>query len=135
MTLKLIAALLACFALVPFVCAHDGPHGGELFCDGQHKHHAELVVDTKTGKALVYLLDNKGKKEVPYAIASITMSVKGMATELALTATNVKDGKASQFSLKHPRFTNKLKPSDVTLAIVLEPGKPAVHFKPEHDDD
>jgi hypothetical protein len=119
----------------PAVRAHDGPHGGELYCDGKHKHHAELVVDKTTGKVVVYTLDHKAKKEVPIAASSIVVKVKGLDKDLTLAAANTKEGKSSQFTVKHERFKSKFKPSEVTMEIVLEPGKPAVTFTPEHDDE
>lgn len=130
-----LSVLLTCLLCSSAAVAHDGPHGGELYCDGQHKHHAELVLNRKTGQALVYVLDSKGKKEVPIASSTIVMKVKGVEKDLQLSASNMTNGKASQFTVKHDRFTSKLKASDVTFEIVLGPGQPAVTFKPEHDDD
>jgi hypothetical protein len=131
----LLALLLTLLLYTPALRAHDGPHGGELYIDSKHKHHAELVVDKKTGKALVYMLDGKAKKEVPIASSSIVMRVKGIDKALTLAAANTLDGKASQFSTSHDRFKSAMKPSEVTFEIVLEPGKPAVTFTAEHDDD
>ena len=136
MHVRLLLALpFTLLLFTPAVRAHDGPHGGELFADSKHKHHAELVVDKKTGKALVYMLDAKAKKEVPIAASSIVMKVKGIDKALTLTAANSADGKASQFAINHDRFKSAWKPSEVTFEIVLERGKPAVTFTPEHDDD
>jgi hypothetical protein len=130
-----LATLTSALLAAPATLAHDGPHGGELYCDGKHKHHAELVVDKTNGKVVVYTLDHKAKKEVPIAASSIVMKVKGLDQPLTLPAAKATDGKASQFTVKHERFKSKFKPSEVTMEIVLEPGKPAVTFTPEHDDE
>lgn len=115
--------------------AHDGPHGGELYCDGKHKNHAEWCVDAKTGKVIVYVLDKKGKNEFPIKADAIVVKVKSLDKPLEFKAQNAKDGKSAQFVFQHDKFKSKLKPSDITLEIVLEEGKPAVVFHPEHDDD
>jgi hypothetical protein len=126
-------ALLTLFPLL--MQAHDGPHGGELYCDGKHSHHAELCVDAKTGKATIYILDKKGKNEVPLTTKTISVKVKNVEPALEFKADKTKDGKSSQYVFTHPRFMSKLKPSDVKMEIVLVEGKPAVVFDPEHDDD
>src|SRR5690349_4397729 len=108
-----LTALAGALVAAPAALAHDGPHGGELYCDGKHKHHAELVVDKTTGKVVVYTLDNKAKKEVPIAASSIVLKVKGVDKDLTLAATNTADGKASQFTAKHERFKSKFKASEV----------------------
>ncbi|MBL8822141.1 MAG: hypothetical protein JNJ77_06095 [Planctomycetia bacterium] len=115
--------------------AHDGPHGGELFCDGKHKHHAEWCLDAKTGKATIYVLDKKAKNETPIKAETIVVKFKGLDKPLAFQAHNIKEGKSSQFVLQHDRFKSKFKPSDITMEIVMEEGKPAVVFHPEHEDD
>ena len=123
-------------SLVPTrAMAHDGPHGGELFCDGKHAWHTELCVDAKSGKATVYILDKKAKKEVPIGSETISIQMKGIEKPLLFEATNSKEGKSSQFVLHHDRFKSKFKPSELTMHIVLEKGKPAVTFTPEHEDD
>ncbi len=131
----LLVALAGMFGCPSFVTAHDGPHGGELFCDDKHSHHAELVVDKKANKATVYILDKKAKKEVPIAAKTIVMMVRGSEKPMELMATNMKEGKASQFVLKHEHFGSKLKIGDLTFEIVLQEGKKSVTFKPEHDDE
>ena len=116
--------------------AHDGPHGGELYCNSKHTHHAELCLDTKTGTATIYVLDNKAQKEVPVQVKSIPVDLKGYEnSKLEFTAVDSRDGKASKFVLKHDRFKNKLKPSELKIYVLLDPAKALVEFKPEHGDD
>lgn len=115
--------------------AHDGPHGGELYINKSHSHHIELVLKAKEEKAVVYILDKKAKEAVWIPAKTIEFTVKGSDKPFVLEATNFKDGKASEFVLKNSRFGSKIKPSETGFKAVLEAGKDATDFKPEHDDD
>jgi hypothetical protein len=116
--------------------AHDGPHGGVLYCNSKHTHHAELCLDAKTGTATIYVLDARADKEVPVPSDTIPIDLKGFEdSKLEFKPLNQKDGKASRYALKHDRFKKPLKPSEMKIYILLHPDKALTVFKPEHDDD
>ncbi len=78
---------------------HQGPHGGHVIELGRnHQNHAELVDDEQASSVTIYILD-KDLKELPIEQQSLTLNlmVDGVATTFELSATDVSDGKASQF--------------------------------------
>ena len=136
MSRSLYTFAVALLVFLPIGYAHDGPHGGILYCNAKHTHHAEFCLDTKTGTATIYVLDNRAQKEVAVEAKSIPVVLKGYEnSKLEFAAVDAKNGKASKFVLKHDRFKNKLKPSELKIYILLEPGKALVEFIPEHEDD
>jgi hypothetical protein len=43
----------------------EGPHGGHLVELGEEEYHAEVVLDPKTSKITLYILDSSAKKPAP----------------------------------------------------------------------
>jgi len=94
----------------------EGPNGGHIVEIGDPgDHHLEWLHDDKAGKATFIVLDEKVKTEVPLAMESLVISVavKGKPpAEFKVPAENLKDGKASRFSIV-----------DEPLMVALEVGE------------
>jgi hypothetical protein len=91
--------------------AHDhpekGPHDGALAEWGDEEYHAEFTVDHAQKRATVYVLDGTGKKAVPIAAESITLTLTDATppVQVTLKADPQKDdpkGQSSRFSGTHP---------------------------------
>jgi hypothetical protein len=83
----------------------EGPHGGQLV-ELEHQYHAEIVVDEKSHKMTVYLLDAKAKGAVAIDMDQpeifINAMVDGKPTPHRLTALRQStdpEGQASRFEL------------------------------------
>lgn len=95
-TLSLTAAMLA-FVALPILMSgckptdttkkadkHDdhgeheehGPHGGELMAAGDEEFHAEFLIDEKTNKVTVHLLDSKAKESDDAKSMQVTFNIK-----------------------------------------------------------
>jgi hypothetical protein len=83
----------------------EGPHGGQLI-ELEHQYHAEIVVDEKSHKVTVYLLDGNAKGAVAIDMdepeISINAMVNGKPSPHQLTASRQPtdpEGQASRFEL------------------------------------
>jgi hypothetical protein len=115
---------------------HDapGPHKGQIFDLG--KFHAEFVVDHKSKKATVYVLEDDMKTAVPVKAEKLELTIKTPAFTVELKAnpdTGDKDGKCSRYEAVHDNFA-KEQEFEGTVAGMID-GKPAKgDFKEEAHD-
>lgn len=81
---------------------------------GEEQGHLELIHDTKTGKLTLYVLDGKARNSVMIKDApKIELKTEAGGKQIAVKATDAKDGKASQFeasddALKTPTLKGKI---------------------------
>jgi hypothetical protein len=53
----------------------EGPHGGHLVELGEEEYHAEVVLDPKTSKITLYVLDSSAKKAAPIDAKEIQLEL------------------------------------------------------------
>jgi hypothetical protein len=110
--------------------AEHGPHGGQVMGLGNEEYHAEFVLDEKTGKVTVYLLDKdiKVNKEASSAEETIKIEAKSGADtktyELAaVDRTTGEMPAAQQFELVDKELHGAIETNSATLKVTIA-GKP-----------
>jgi hypothetical protein len=105
------------------------PHGGTLFAEPGHKHHAELKIDKDAKTATVYLFDAKVKNGSPTSAPAITLTIKnGGAVQVPLKAERQDGdpaGKSSRFVGTHDKLAGDLDMDKVEISAEVD-GKPYV---------
>ena len=90
--------------------AHHGPNGGHFAFFAEHKYHVEWTHDEKTGDVNLYILDDKGAKEVAAESAELVVVTKegSDSKEYTLAAVEPKDGKTSHYKTSDKDFHNTI---------------------------
>jgi hypothetical protein len=120
--------------------AEKGPHGGHLIELGRdHKFHAELVEDHKSGTISIYILDGE-MKEYPIAEPSVTLTiiVEGASVGHELTAAQPTDGKTSRFDSADETLHEKFEEheeAEVKLRVTIDGTPYTGTLKHDHDED
>jgi hypothetical protein len=59
----------------PHPHGEEGPHGGHLVELGEEEYHAEVVLDPKSAKITLYILDSTAKKPVPIDASEVKVEL------------------------------------------------------------
>lgn len=129
----MLSTAMALVVFVSRVDAHEGPHGGMLFDDADHKFHIELKIDAGKKTATVWVLDDKAKGEVKVKCETIEVHIKGFKDPIKFKAVPPKEGATefTAFRAENDRFGEKVAHDDVHIMAAVLDGKPAVKFLPE----
>ena len=78
----------------------EGPHGGHLVELGEEEYHAEVVLDPKTSKITIYILDSSAKKPVPIDAKEVKLelTIGGQPKPFAAKAVPDKEDPANKSS-------------------------------------
>jgi hypothetical protein len=121
-----------------------GPHGGRVAELGKdHKYHAELKDDDKTGLVSIYIVDGDLKKDVLIEATELTfnVTVKGKPEFFKFAAVDAKDGKASRFDSTDKRLFEIIEgeideKAKGQLTIMIDGQSRVARFKSfEHDHE
>lgn len=103
---------------------HTAPHGGCLVVFGNEFAHVEILVDEKSGKTQVYILDGEAKNGLPISQESLKLNIKhgNLNYEITLKAqenslSGEKLGNTSQFIGEDTRLKN-IKEFDAILKTI-----------------
>ncbi|WP_254510074.1 hypothetical protein [Anatilimnocola floriformis] len=110
--------------------AEHGPHGGQVMALGDEEYHAEFVLDDKSGKVTVYLLDKDIKKNPAAASAQEVIVIKEKSGDETIThelaAVDRTTGDmptAQQFELVKRELHGPIKTELATIEVTIA-GKP-----------